>query len=81
MLSSCPGARSIKELVPSDVRCCACGTEVEIWSDEFRVRCPECGEWVMGAQGPTCLDWCAMAQECVGKATFDAYRRTRESQN
>jgi len=78
MLSSCPGASTIKELCPRYIRCPHCKTEVEIWSDEFRARCPTCQAWVYAEQGVTCLDWCAKAAECVGAATLAAYRRARK---
>ena len=77
MNKSCPGARLIKEARPEYVRCPHCQEEVEVWSDEFRARCPQCDVWVYRSQGPTCLDWCASAKECVGAATLAAYQRVR----
>jgi len=77
MLRSCPGARSLKDIRPEYVRCPHCQTEVEIWTDEYRARCPTCHAWVYREQGLTCLDWCAEAERCVGAARLAAYRRAR----
>ena len=78
MLNSCPGSRTIKEARPEYLRCPHCRTEIEVWSDEYRARCPDCQAWVYRNQGATCLDWCAKAEECVGSATLGAYNRARE---
>ena len=77
MDKSCPGSRTIKELIPEYLRCSHCRAEVEIWSDEFRARCPECNAWVYLKQGATCLDWCAQAEQCVGTTTFKAYQQAK----
>jgi hypothetical protein len=75
MSQSCPGARLIKEPRPEYVRCSHCQNEVEMWSDEFRVRCTTCQAWVYREAGASCLDWCAQAEQCVGAAALAAYRR------
>lgn len=75
MATSCPGARAIQEPRPECVRCPHCQQEVEIWSDEYRVRCPGCRAWIYREQGATCLDWCAKAEECVGASALANYRR------
>ena len=77
MLRSCPGARSLVDIRPEDIPCPHCLTLVEIWSDEYRARCPQCNAWVYRRQGTLCLDWCAKAQECVGVAAYAAYQRGR----
>ena len=78
MLKSCPGASVVKALQPYEVACPHCGTTVEVWSDEFRARCPSCSAWVYRERGATCLDWCAQAEQCVGTAALAAYRRGSE---
>ena len=77
MLRSCPGARALKDARPENVVCQHCRTEVEVWSDEVRARCPKCHAWVYLDQGVTCLDWCAQGERCVGSATFAAYKAAR----
>lgn len=79
MLRGCPGARAIREVRPEYVHCPHCRTELEIWSDEYRARCPACHAWVYRKQGVTCLDWCAQAEKCVGSAALVAYKRARET--
>ena len=36
----CPGAIALRDPVPDGIDCPHCGEEMEIWSDEFRMRCP-----------------------------------------
>ncbi len=74
----CPGSRAIHDPVPEDIACFRCGAEVEIWSFEVTVRCPACGAKVFRRQGPTCLDWCRFAKDCVGEATYNRIMAERE---
>ncbi|MDY6893783.1 MAG: phosphohydrolase [Chloroflexota bacterium] len=48
-------------------RCPNCGAEEEIFSNETRVRCHECGEWIYKEQLPSCINWCASARQCLGE--------------
>ena len=66
----CPGSRLIRSPIPEDITCLHCGAEVEIWSFEAITRCPSCGNVVCRTQGPSCLDWCRAAKDCVGEETF-----------
>jgi hypothetical protein len=70
----CPGSRDIKQPKPEDITCRKCGKEIEIWSDESEVKCKFCGQANLRSIGPTCLDWCAFAKECVGE---EKYRRIK----
>ena len=70
IFSGCPGAVSIREAEPEDFQCTECGAEVEIWSDELSARCTRCGTSVSREQGPTCIDWCSFAEECVGTEKY-----------
>jgi endogenous inhibitor of DNA gyrase (YacG/DUF329 family) len=74
LFTGCPGARDIREVRPEDVECPECGREVEIWSDELSAHCPGCGARVSREQGPSCIDWCAFAEQCIGT---EKYRRLR----
>lgn len=73
MFSRCPGAeRSVRlELY----KCPSCGGEVEIFSNEVKVKCSECGETVYSERLPSCVDWCAGARECLGE---ERWRQLRE---
>jgi DNA-directed RNA polymerase subunit RPC12/RpoP len=74
LFRGCPGAANIREVRPEEVECPECGGEVEIWSDELSARCPACGTRVTREQGPSCIDWCAFAEQCVGT---EKYRRLK----
>jgi len=74
--NSCPGSREIKQPRPEEIRCRKCGKMVEIWSDETEAKCKSCGEVNSRLIGPSCIDWCAFAKECVGE---DKYRRLKSA--
>ncbi|HOK56516.1 MAG TPA: hypothetical protein PKV21_04725 [bacterium] len=61
----CPGTdpRFLKVEVK---KCPKCGYEVEIFSDEVRVKCPKCKNYVY-REIPSCIDWCKYAKECIGE--------------
>ena len=76
--SRCPGSKFIRQPKPELFPCPSCGKEVEIWSDEFRARCRNCGKSVYRSREMSCLEWCAMAEECVGSQVFSSYKANRE---
>ena len=45
-------------------RCPKCGTKLEIFSDEVKVRCYKCGDMVYRQGLTPCIDWCVSAREC-----------------
>jgi len=68
---SCPGSQEIRQPSPEEVLCRSCGRPVEIWTDETETDCPHCGQVVTRSIGPTCIDWCPHARECVGAEKFE----------
>lgn len=66
MTMKCPG-QDMRKLRVSIHKCPGCGAEVEIFSDEMRVKCRKCGEMVYKEKVPSCIDWCASARECLGE--------------
>lgn len=73
--NQCPGSRSIREPIPEYFSCPKCSTKVEIWTDEMSRRCSKCGTRVFREQrGPSCIDWCPAAKECIGP---EAYQRLK----
>jgi DNA-directed RNA polymerase subunit RPC12/RpoP len=72
MTMKCPGQDS-RKLTISLHKCPNCGSEVEIFSDELRVRCRKCGETVYREQTPSCVSWCASARECLGEERWKEY--------
>ena len=75
--NACPGSKRIKEPFPEEIRC-PCGARVEIWSDETSAVCNKCGNEVARDMGPSCLDWCSMAKECVGTVKYGKYLKSKE---
>lgn len=69
----CPGQDG-RSLSVSTVTCPSCGAEVEMFSDECRVRCHVCGNHIDRDVVPTCVEWCAMARECIGEERWLAWQ-------
>ncbi len=72
MVMKCPGQDS-RKLSVSLHKCPNCGNEVEIFSDELRVRCNKCGEMVYRESTPSCVSWCASARECLGEERWKEF--------
>lgn len=66
MFSKCPGQDTMKLRVEV-YRCPGCQGEVEIFSDETRVKCQKCGTMVFRERLPSCIEWCASARQCLGE--------------
>ena len=66
MYTRCPG-QDIRNLRVRLYKCPNCGAEVEIFSDEASVRCQKCGQKVYSDMTASCIEWCAMARECLGE--------------
>ena len=66
MAGRCPGQDS-RNLRSAYYKCSKCGNLVEIFSDELRCRCQQCGEYVLREAAPSCIEWCARARECLGE--------------
>ncbi|PPD58959.1 phosphohydrolase [Dehalogenimonas etheniformans] len=76
MNAGCPGQRS-RKLTSEILFCSHCGSELEIFSDEARVRCHKCSQMTSRAKLPSCADWCASARQCLGEGAW----RTVQDQN
>jgi len=66
MVSRCPGQDG-RNLTVALYKCPDCGNEVEIFSDETRIRCRKCGSYVYRDKVPSCIQWCSKARECLGE--------------
>ena len=53
------------------MKCPNCGNEVEIWTDELKATCRNCGTKVFRAQQASCIEWCPHAKECVGPEVYE----------
>ena len=69
MTSKCPG-QSDRNLKVEMIKCPGCCRDVEIVSDETRVRCPYCRTVVYRDRMPSCVDWCPAARQCVGEERY-----------
>jgi len=75
MYSKCPG-QDFRNLRVALYKCPHCGAEVEIFSDEIKVKCHRCGEKVYRGKIPSCIEWCA--DEALELITKDVWaERTR----
>ncbi|HTY74244.1 MAG TPA: hypothetical protein VMD05_01600 [Candidatus Nanoarchaeia archaeon] len=65
---TCPGLRDFLQPTPAYVKCHVCGgANVEIWSDEDKAKCPDCGaEWKRPDRNAACLEYCEFADKCRG---------------
>ena len=66
MFSKCPG-QDMRKLRVELYKCPKCGAEVEIFSDETRIKCQKCGTIVFREKIPSCIEWCASARQCLGE--------------
>lgn len=66
MYSKCPG-QDMRKLRVELYKCPQCGAEVEIFSDETRIKCQKCGTMVFKEKMPSCIEWCASARQCLGE--------------
>ncbi|MFQ6033999.1 MAG: hemerythrin domain-containing protein [Candidatus Bipolaricaulia bacterium] len=51
---------------------------MEIFSDELKAICPNCGRPVYREAMPSCLDWCPAARECIGPERWEQLEREKE---
>ncbi len=70
MNKMCPGSMGLKQPKPEELPCPTCHRMVEIWSDELKARCRNCGTVVTRDLGNSCIMWCAAAKECVGEELY-----------
>lgn len=67
----CPGQdpRFWKPEDVSDVTCSHCGKAVEFFKDEPKLKCRNCGQWVINPKIDLgCANWCRYAEQCVGSS-------------
>jgi len=72
-MSRCPG-QDMRNIKVSLYKCPNCGAEVEIFSDELRIKCHKCGKYVYRDKTPSCIDWCAAARQCLGDERWKALK-------
>lgn len=65
MFLKCPGQDN-RKISAEIINCPDCGYGVEVFSDEIKLKCPKCKNFVFKKRLPSCLDWCQSARECIG---------------
>jgi len=76
MINKCPG-RDPKNLEAKNIKCCSCGYEIEIFSDEMGAHCPKCKSTVYLDRMPSCIDWCNSAKDCLGEEYYNKYTENK----
>jgi transcription initiation factor TFIIIB Brf1 subunit/transcription initiation factor TFIIB len=66
LIFECPGSKIFKQPQPENIVCPNCKREIEIWTDESRVKCACCGNIATRKIGQSCIEWCKYAKYCVG---------------
>ena len=80
MAGGCPGQDG-RNLKVSLHKCPTCRNEVEMFSDETRIRCRSCGNLVHKENVPSCVEWCAKARERLGEERWRALTGGRDDEN
>ena len=75
----CPGLDS-RFLRVGLHKCPHCDYKVEIFSDEVRVKCPRCKNFVYRDKVPSCIDWCKYAKDCIGEERWREMSKHRKEQ-
>lgn len=76
----CPGQLS-RNIEAKLQECPNCGYEVEMFSDELKVLCPNCRQPVYQETMPSCIDWCPAAKECLGPEKWAQLQQEKEELN
>ena len=80
MFSKCPGQDTCKLRVEL-YKCPNCGAEVEIFSDETRIKCQKCGTMVFREKMPSCIEWCSSARQCLGEERWQQLMDKNEKES
>lgn len=68
-MEKCPGAANLKTPTLTVKKCPKCNCEVEIFSDDIKVKCGKCG-FVIYNEIESCIKWCKYAKECLGEELY-----------
>lgn len=74
MFSRCPGAANLRTPTLTIRRCPQCGAEVEIFSNDIKVKCGTCG-FVIYNDLNSCVKWCRYAESCVGPELYKQLKK------
>jgi hypothetical protein len=65
----CPGSWNLRTPQLRLKRCPRCGAEVEMFSDEVKTDCRQCGLPIY-QNLQSCVRWCRYARECLGEELY-----------
>ncbi|MEW6447983.1 MAG: hypothetical protein AB1426_07840 [Bacillota bacterium] len=74
MFDRCPGSDNIRTPTLRIKKCPRCGSEVEVFSNDVRLKCPGCGLDIYN-DIQSCVRWCRYARNCLGE---EEYKRLME---
>jgi putative nucleotidyltransferase with HDIG domain len=62
-----------------EVPCSGCGTAIEFFKDEPKLKCHGCGQMVVNPKIDLgCAEWCQYAEQCLGITTIGSLRAIRD---
>jgi hypothetical protein len=70
IIDDCPGAAPLKRPTIIFKTCPKCGEEIELFSNDVKMKCDNCGFTVYN-DTMSCVQWCEYAKECVGEETYN----------
>jgi len=70
MLDHCPGVSNLRTPTLAIKKCPQCGEEIEIFSNEMKAECSNCG-FIIYNDTVSCIQWCKYARECVGEEMYN----------
>jgi ribosomal protein S27AE len=73
MNMKCAG-QDIHNLRATTYKCPGCGTGVEMFPDELRIKCRKCGRFVYKEEAPSCIERCSSARQCLGEGRWQALK-------
>ena len=80
MFDHCPGTADLRTPTLTIKRCPQCGKEVEVFSNDVKVTCSNCGH-VVWNDIRSCVQWCKYAKECIGEETYQKIMAAKEEQH
>ena len=76
-LNGCPGSANLKTPTLKIKKCPKCGADVELFSIDVTVKCPNCGFTVYN-DTKSCIQWCKYAEQCVGEKLYKKLKKEDE---
>ena len=79
MFDKCPGAVNA-HLTIKIKKCPECGEEVELFSDDVKLKCGKCG-FIVYNEVQSCVQWCKYAKDCVGEEMYNKLKNAAKENN